>query len=105
GETKTEESHRDLWLGTLGQSFKALKPAGAGPDEYVFEIDGRPIDDRSVLRRYLRPTAKRLGLFFPGFGWRMFRRLNITALQKGPDAVNVFEAMAHAGHTKPEPTM
>jgi hypothetical protein len=75
---------------------------GAEPEDYVFQIEGRPIDDRSVLRRYPRPTAKRLGLFFPGFGWRTFRRLNITALQQGPEAVNVFEAMAQAGHTEPE---
>jgi hypothetical protein len=31
--------------------------------------------------------------------------MNITGLQRGPDAVNVFEAMAQAGHTKPEATM
>jgi integrase len=105
GETKTEESHRDLWLGSLGEVFAASKPSGAGPDDYVFQIDGRPIDDRDVLRRYLRPTAKRLGLHFPGFGWRTFRRMNITALQSGPNGVNVFEAMAQAGHTKPETTM
>ena len=44
-------------------------------------------------------------LYFPGFGRRTFRRLNITGMQNGPDGVNVFEAMRQAGRTKPETTM
>jgi integrase len=105
GETKTEESHRKLSLGMLSPSFAKIRPAGARPDAYVFLIDGKPIDDRDALRRYIRPVAEELGLYFEGFGWRTFRRLNITAMQEGPDAVNVFEAMAQAGHTRPETTM
>jgi hypothetical protein len=31
--------------------------------------------------------------------------LNITAIQEGVGGVNVFEAMAQAGHTRPETTM
>ena len=105
GETKTEESQRELWLGALRETFAAQKPTDAGSNDYVFTLNGAPIDDRAVLRRYLRPAAQRLGLYFSGFGWRTFRRLNITGLQHGPNAVNVFEAMAQAGHTKPETTM
>ena len=48
--------------------------------------------------------AEGQGIYFKGFGWRTFRRLNLTALQ-APGGVNVFEAMAQAGHTKPETTM
>jgi hypothetical protein len=62
-------------------------------------------DAGKPLRRYIRPVAEELGLYFEGFGWRTFRRLNLTAMQEGPDAVNVFEAMAQAGHTRPETTM
>lgn len=105
GETKTEESHRSLSLGMLTPSFAKIRPIGARPDAYVFLIDGKPIDDRDALRRYIRPVVEELGLYFEGFGWRTFRRLNITAIQEGPDAVNVFEAMAQAGHTRPETTM
>ena len=54
-----------------------------------------------MLRQFIRPVAKEQGIYFKGFGWRTFRRLNITALQ-APGGVNVFEAMAQAGHTKPE---
>ena len=82
-----------------------MKPSNSKPDDYVFVVDGKPIDDRHILRRFIRPAAERLGFHFEGFGWRTFRRLNITAIQDGPDAVNVFEAMKQAGHTKPETTM
>ena len=60
------------------------------------------MDDRDILRRYIRPAAEQHGLDFPGFGWRTFRRLNITAIQDGPDAVNVSEAMRQADRTKRE---
>ena len=104
GETKTEESHRSLGLGVLTSLFREAKPANAGPDDYVFLIDGKPADDRAVLRQFIRPVAKQQGIYFKGFGWRTFRRMNLTALQ-APGGVNVFEAMAQAGHTKPETTM
>jgi hypothetical protein len=61
--------------------------------------------DLDLLRRCIRPVAKELGLYFEGFGWRTFRRLHLTAIQDGAEAVNVFEAMAPAGHTRPETTM
>jgi hypothetical protein len=102
GETKT---HRALALGMLTATFEQLRPADARPGDYVFQVDGEPMDDRDILREYIRPAAERLGLYFPGFGWRTFRRLNLTAIQEGPDAVNVFEAMRQAGHTKPATTM
>lgn len=59
----------------------------------MFHNYGEPMDDRDILRRFIRPAAEQLGLYFPGFDWRTFRRLNITAIQDGPDAANVFEAM------------
>ena len=105
GETKTEKSHRTLALGILTPVFAATRPANARPDDYVFQLFGKPLDDRDLLRRFVRPTAQELGLYFEGFGWRTFRRLHVTAIQNGSDAVNVFEAMAQAGHTRPETTM
>ncbi|HXS94986.1 MAG TPA: hypothetical protein VN736_10300 [Candidatus Limnocylindrales bacterium] len=82
-----------------------MRPVDAQPDDYVFQVERKPLDDRDVLRRFIRPVAQELGLYFKGFGWRTFRRLHVTAIQDGSEAVNVFEAMAQAGHTRPETTM
>ena len=56
------------------------------------------MDDRQLLRRYLRPAAKRLGIYFLGFGWHTFRRQNLTVIQE--EGANPFEAMAQAGHSR-----
>ena len=88
----------------MTSAFRDAKPADAGPDDHVFLINGKPADDRAGLRQFIRPVAKQQGIYFKAFGWRTFRRMNLTALQ-APGGVNVFEAMAQAGHTKPETTM
>lgn len=59
--------------------------------------DGKPLDDRDVLRDIIRPAAERLDLYFEGFGWHSFRRQNITLMQE--DATT-FEAMQQVGHTR-----
>jgi hypothetical protein len=58
-----------------------------------------PLDDHSILRGVIRPAARRLGLYFEGFGWHSFRRQNITLLQE--EGATAFEAMAQAGHSRP----
>lgn len=105
GTGKTDKSDRYVQAGELLEVLAVLKPADAKPDDFVFSVDGHPMDDRDILRRFVRPVAKQLGFYHEGFGWRTFRRFNITAIQEGPEGVNVFEAMAQAGHTKPETTM
>lgn len=98
-EPKSERSRRFLSLGLLLEDYRSWKPAAAGPDDYVFQRDGNPMDDRRLLRKELRPVAKRLGSHFPGFGWHTFRRQNITLIQE--EATTPFEAQAQAGHSKP----
>ena len=83
GEPKTERARRVLPLGYLVEDYKALKAAtSASGDRLVFEDDGRPLDDRGLLRNVIRPAAKRLGFYFEGFGWHSFRRQNITGCRK-----------------------
>ena len=84
------------------QQYRQHKPAGANPDSFVFEKEGEPMDDRSILRNVIRPAAKRLGFCFEGFGWHSFRRQNITVLQE--ERATAFEAMAQAGHSRPSMT-
>ena len=103
GEPKSERARRTLPLGLLTEYYRQLKPAGAGPESFVFEKeDGKPGDDRSILRNVIRPAAKRLGFYFEGFGWHSFRRQNITVLQE--EGATAFEAMAQAGHSRPSMT-
>jgi integrase len=47
-------------------------------------------------------VAKRLGIYFEGFGWHTFRRQNVTLMQE--EGATVFEAQAQAGHSKPAMT-
>jgi integrase len=100
-EPKTERSRRVLSLGLLLEDYRSWKPTDAS-DDYVFQRNGEPMDDRQLLRNVLRPAAKRLGIYFPGFGWHTFRRQNITVIQE--EGATPFEAQAQAGHSKPAMT-
>jgi len=98
--TKSEKSIRDVPLGYLVHELRALRPAGAGDDDFVFDRgDGKPYDDRDLAARFLRPTARALGFYFEGFGWHSFRRQNVTKLQEvGASAI---EAQHQLGHSRP----
>jgi hypothetical protein len=86
----------------LVEVYRQRKPVGSGDDQYVFQRDGEPLEDRAVLKDVIRPLAKKLGFYFEGFGWHSFRRQNLTLIQaKGASA---FEAMAQAGHSRPTMT-
>jgi integrase len=103
-EPKTDKSKRPLPLGYLTEEFRELRSEAEkergkmGGHEYVFHKDGKPLDDRDLLRDIIRPTAERLGLHFEGFGWHSFRRQNITLIQE--EGATPFEAMEQAGHTR-----
>ena len=96
-EPKTERSRRVLPLSYLVDSYCKHKPTDAKPDQYVFQRQGEPLDDRALLKDVIRPVAKRLGLYFPRFGWHSFRRQNLTVIQE--EGATVFEAQA--GHSRP----
>jgi integrase len=93
-QPKSDPSVRELPLGRLVAALGSYKPVDAGPEDYVFQRDGRPLDDRVILRNFLRPAAECTGLYWHGFGWRSFRRQNITEIQ---DSV-AEEAQDQAGH-------
>jgi len=103
-EPKTDKSRRPLPLGYLTQDFRELRAlalaehAKFSGHEYVFHKDGKPFDDREILRDIIRPVAERLGFYFEGFGWHSFRRQNITLIQE--EGATPFEAMEQAGHTR-----
>ena len=64
----------------------------------MFEKDGNPLDDRAILKDFIRPAAKRLGFYFSGFGWHSFRRQNLTRIQE--EGATPFEAQVQAGHSR-----
>lgn len=101
-EPKTERSRRELPLGCLVEAYRRYKPDDAIADGYVFEKDGNPLDDRAILKDFIRPPAKRLGFYFVGFGWHSFRRQNLTRIQE--EGATPFEAQAQAGHSRPTMT-
>ena len=96
---KSAGSERGLPLGRLVDAYRQHKPPEADPGDYVFGNDGQPLDDRDILKRIIRPAAKRLGLYFQGFGWHSFRRQNITRIQE--EGANMLDAQAQAGHSRP----
>jgi len=101
-EPKTERARRELPLGCLVEAYHHYKPANTKEHGYVFEKDGNPLDDRAILKDFIRPAAKRLGFYFTGFGWHSFRRQNLTRIQE--EGATPFEAHARAGHSRPAMT-
>ena len=71
--------------------------------QFVFHDEGKPLDERSVLRYQLRPIVKQLGVYFVGFGWHSFRRTHLTVLSEV--GATAFETRDQAGHGKIETTM
>jgi integrase len=102
---KTENSGRVLQLGPLAQEFVKRYPGPQALDKWVFEDwSGNPPDDRDLLRECFRPVIKRLGLYYPGFGWHAFRRCNVT-LRQTVGGATAIEAMKAAGHGSVDMTL
>lgn len=104
---KTQESTRDVPMGYLAQELMAKWPGSELIDDYVFSVPTHKgtrhtRDDRSILRYFVRPVAKKLGVYYKGFGFHSFRREAITSLAQsgGP-----MMAMKMAGHSKMDQTM
>lgn len=99
---KSERSRRVLPLGRLDAALRKHRPLAWKLDDYVFQRNGEPLDDRDLLRQQIRPAAERLGFYFTGFGWHAFRRQNLTLIQE--EGATAIEAQAQAGHSRPAMT-
>lgn len=103
--TKSERSVRDIPLGHLTEQLRALYPGPAADQEFVFSIQtsrGISRDESSIRRYFLTKAAKRLGIYWKGFGWHAFRREAITSMAAFADPI---QAMRLAGHTRMEVTL
>jgi integrase len=80
-------------LGT--REYKLVK--SDAPDAMVFQSvkDGRPMNDQNILKRHIRPAARKLGL--PFVNWRCLRTSHATWLvQAGADPKSVQGQMRHS---------
>lgn len=102
----TEEGRRVQRARVLMPEFRRRYPGPQAREQYVFlGDDGRtPPDERDILRYELRPALKRLGLYYPGFGWHAFRRANVT-LRQTVGGASAIEAQKGAGHSSLDMTM
>ena len=97
-EVKNQRAVRDIPMGYLVESLR--RKCTGDPERFVFSVKtkyGECRDDRDINPHFLRPAAKVLGIYFPGFGFHAFRREAITALSADSDP---FQALRTTGHTK-----
>lgn len=91
-DTKTVAGRRWNWVGLLADELR-------GRGELVFRAeDGHPPDDRDLHQHILRPCAKAVGCYWPGFGFHSFRRLNVS--WRAEAGAHPFEIAKAAGHSK-----
>lgn len=106
---KSKKGMRDIPMGYLQEDLRAI--CSGDPEAFVFKIKTAPKwgreasfcrDDRDLNQHFLRPAAKRLKFYYPGFGFRALRREAITAIGS---IAGIGEAMNAAGHAQVDTTL
>ena len=102
-------------MGYLTRDLKRL--CSGDPDHFVFGVATTPghrrndggtpksricRDDRDIHQHFLRPAAKALGVYFPGFGFHSLRREAITNISR---EAGIEQASLMAGHSKLDMTL
>jgi integrase len=85
----------EIRAGLAIREYKLVK--SDGPDDLVFQSvkDGKPMRDNNVLKRFIKPAARKLGL--PFVNWRCLRTSHATWLvQAGADPKSVQGQMRHS---------
>ena len=102
---KSDRSQRELPLGDLLERLQERAGDNPQPEFFVFDKgdgSGEPYDDRKLLKDYIRPAARELGIYFEGFGFHSFRRGVATLLQEA--GASTIEVQRVLGHAKPSVT-
>jgi integrase len=70
-QPKTKRGNRTLPIGEETAEILAnLRPSLPGPDDLVFSTcEGLPLDRRNLLRKHVKPAARKLGL--PNVTWHL----------------------------------
>jgi integrase len=103
--TKTDASMRDVPFGYFGPLLAALHPGPEGMERFCFEVKtlfGATRCECSIRRYFLRPAAEKLGIYYPGFGFRAFRREAVTEISSRAGAI---QACRVAGHSRMDITL
>jgi integrase len=95
--TKSARATREIPMGDLAPDLQAR--CVGDPEQFVFSVRtprGESREERDINQHFLRPVAKRLGLYYRGFGIRHFRHEAVTELGK----LDPMQAQKVAGHSK-----
>lgn len=98
--TKTDKSNRDVSMGGLVEYLRSI--CTGDPERFVFQSHESCHSDTNLRARHLVPAAKRLNIYYTGFGFHSLRREAITEIGK---VIGAQAIMNMAGHTKMDLTM
>lgn len=102
---KSDRSAREVPMGYLIDDLRPWYPGPHAAEDYVFRVktkSGFSRDDRHINQHFLSKAAKRLGIYWVGFGFHAFRREAITAIAAACDPI---QAMRAAGHSSMDTTL
>jgi len=104
GDPKTQGSERRVPMGKWRDILALRCPGQKFLDQFVFNAKfkrGKNGRTEQALLKPLSDAAKKLGLYYKGFGFRAFRRQAITNLEQ---SLGMAQTMKLAGHTKSQTT-
>jgi integrase len=99
---KTKRGTRTIPLGAaMAELLTARRPAEPNVRTLVFaKGDGSPLDRWNLLRKHLKPVAKKLGLF--GVTWHLLRHSHATMLDGVGTPIGTMQSLL--GHSAPDIT-
>ena len=99
---KTKRGMRTIPIGAgTVEILTVLRPAAVDARTLVFaKSDGMPLDRWNLLRKHLKPAAKKSGL--PGVTWHLLRHSHATMLDIVGTPIGTMQSLL--GHSAPEIT-
>ena len=99
---KTKRGMRTIPIGAeTAEILAVLRPAGVDARSLIFaKCDQRPLDRWNLLRKHLKPAAKKLGL--SGVTWHVLRHSHATMLDGLGTPIGTMQALL--GHSAPNIT-
>jgi integrase len=99
---KTKRSARTIPIGTeTAEILAGIYSTAVDPKALVFVTrEGLPLDRWNLLRKHLKPAAKKMGL--PGVTWHLLRHSHATMLDGVGTPIGTMQSLL--GHSTPEIT-